>query len=52
MDLSKIKNTIGQIEKSIADIEPLLDDEEYKEYCNSAYQLISFWRQQIKHIQS
>lgn len=52
MDINQIKQTIGQIEKSIETIEPQLSDEEYKEYCDSAYKLISFWKQQIKYVQS
>jgi hypothetical protein len=52
MDKNKIKNTIGQLEKSIEDIEPHLNEEEYKEYCNNTYKLISFWKQQMKYVQS
>lgn len=51
MDINQIKQTIGQIEKSIDTIEPELSDEEFKEYCDSAYKLISFWKQQIKYVE-
>lgn len=52
MDINQIKQTIGQIEKSIESIEPMLSDEEYKEYCDNAYKLISLWQQQSKYVQS
>lgn len=51
MDINQIKQAIGQIEKSIDTIEPELSDEEFKEYCDSAYKLISFWKQQIKYVE-
>lgn len=52
MDSNQIKQSIGQIEKSIDSIEPMLSHEEYKEYCDSAYKLISLWKQQLKYVES
>jgi hypothetical protein len=48
MDKQIINQIIGQIEKSIDQIEPSLDKEEFKDYCDNAYTLISYWKQQIK----
>lgn len=46
MESQKIKQIIGQIEKSISEIEDSLTQAEYKEYCDNAYVLIAYWRKQ------
>ena len=48
MEKQIISQMIGQIEKSIDQIEPLLNVEEFGEYCDNAYTLISYWKQQTK----
>lgn len=40
----QIKQTIGQLEASIEKAEKFLTDEEFKDYCDSAYMCISHWR--------
>ena len=45
MDANQIKQTIGQIEKSISDAGTVLKEEEFSDYCDNAYKLISKWRQ-------
>lgn len=49
MNKQKINQIIGQIEKSIEEIEPHLNEEEFKDYCDNAYSMISYWKQQIKY---
>jgi hypothetical protein len=44
MDQNKIKNTIGQIEKSISDAGYQMSEKEFSEYCDHAYALIAKWR--------
>ena len=44
MDKNQIKNTIGQIEKSISDAGAEMDEKEFSEYCDLAYALIAKWR--------
>ena len=44
MDKNKIKNTIGQLEKSISDAGAVMDEKEFSEYCDLAYALIAKWR--------
>lgn len=51
MENQKIIQIIGQMEKSIKEIEPSLNEEEFKDYCDNAYTLISYWKQQIKYCQ-
>lgn len=40
--MSKFNNKIGQLESSIELIESLVNDEEFKEYCDSAYTCITY----------
>lgn len=48
MNKQKINQIIGQIEKSIEEIEPHLNEEEFKDYCDNIYSIIFYWKQQIK----
>ena len=43
-----INQQIGQIEASIEKIEPHLNQEEFADYCDSAYTMIAYWKKQIK----
>ena len=43
-----INQQIGQIETSIEKIEPHLNQEEFADYCNSAYTMIAYWAKQAK----
>ena len=43
-----IKQQIGQIESSIEKIEPHLSEDEFGEYCDSAYTLVAYWKKQLK----
>ena len=42
-----INQQIGQIEVSIEKIEPHLNQEEFAEYCDSAYTIIAYWKKQV-----
>jgi len=48
MTTVQIKQTIGQLEASIDKIEPLLDIEEFKEYCDGIATAITFWKVELK----
>lgn len=50
MEAHEIKQRIGQIEKTIDDIAPFIDEEKFEDYCNDAYKLISKWKQLIKYL--
>lgn len=50
MDVNQIKQVIGQIEKSIDQIEPSLNSEDFNDYCDNAYTLVAYWRKQIRII--
>ena len=43
-----INQQIGQIEASIEKIEPHLNQEEFADYCDSAYTIVACWKKQIK----
>ena len=43
-----INQQIGQIEAFIEKIEPHLNQEEFADYCDSAYTMIAYWKRQIK----
>ena len=43
-----INQQIGQIETSIEKIEPHLNQEEFADYCDSAYTMVAYWKRQIK----
>ena len=49
-DMTKeiINQQIGQIEASIEKIEPHLNQEEFADYCDSAYTMIAYWAKQSK----
>ena len=51
MDRHKVNVALGQIAKSIEDIEPYLDETEFAEYCNNAYALMAQWRILTKNMQ-
>ncbi len=44
MDANQIRQTIGQIERSITDAGNIMNEKEFSEYCDSAYALIAKWR--------
>lgn len=43
-----INQQIGQIEASIEKIEPHLNQEEFADYCDSAYTVVAYWKKQAK----
>ena len=43
-----VNQQIGQIETSIEKIEPHLNQEEFADYCDSAYTMIAYWAKQSK----
>lgn len=47
MDANQIKQTIGQIERSIEDASRVLTEEEFSAYCDSAHKLISTWKKKL-----
>ncbi len=46
----QILQVIGQLEASVNKIEPYLNPEEFKEYCDSTYSSISTWRSVLKEV--
>jgi len=44
MDENKIKQTIGQLDASIDKAEEYLNNEEFREYCDSIATAITHWR--------
>ena len=44
-----INQQIRQIEASIEKIEPHLNQEEFQEYCDSAYTMVAYWKKQLKY---
>ena len=50
MDEIRIKQTIGQLEASIAKIEPYLNDEDFKEYCDSIATATTYWKVILKQL--
>jgi len=51
MDRQKVNQIIGQLEKSITEIEPLLNEEEFSDYCDNTYTAIAYWRKLMKNLQ-
>ena len=49
-DMTKevINQQIKQIEASVEKIEPHLNQEEFADYCDSAYTIVAYWKKQIK----
>ena len=43
-----VNQQIRQIEASIEKIEPHLNQEEFADYCDSAYTMVAYWKKQIK----
>ena len=41
---TQVLQVIGQLEASINKVEPYLDIEEFKDYCDSTYSSIAVWR--------
>lgn len=50
MDINGIKQVIGQLEKSVDLMEPLLNIDDFNDYCDNAYTLVAYWRKQIRII--
>lgn len=48
----QIKQVIGQIEASMDKIETNIEEEEYKDYCDSAYTLITYWKIELKKLKT
>lgn len=48
MSIEQIQQIIGQLESGIDRIEPLLDEEDYKDYCDAQYTAITYWRILLK----
>jgi hypothetical protein len=48
----QIQQIIGQLESSISKIEPYLDDESFKDYCDSTYSAIAEWRAVLKKVRT
>ena len=48
MTKEMINQQIRQIEASIEKIESHLNQEEFADYCDSAYTMIAYWKRQIK----
>lgn len=46
----QILQTIGQLEASINKVEPYLDIEDFKDYCDSTYSVIATWRTVLKKV--
>lgn len=46
----QIKQTIGQLQASIDKIEPKLDIEEFREYCDSIAVAITYWQVELKKL--
>lgn len=51
MTRNKITQIIGQLEKSISEIENELDIESFSDYCDYIYGAISYWRKLMKNIE-
>ena len=47
MTKEMIYQQIEQIEASIEKIEPHLNQEEFSDYCDSAYNMIAYWEEQV-----
>lgn len=52
MTKEMINQQIGQIEASIEKIEPYLSEDEFWDYCDSAYTLVSYWKSQLKNCEN
>lgn len=52
MNEQQIKQIIGQIEASMDKIESNIEEEEYKDYCDSAYTLITYWKIELKKLKT
>lgn len=50
MSETQILQTIGQLEASINTVEPYLDEEDFRNYCDSIYSVITNWRVILKHM--
>ncbi len=50
MSEQQILQTIGQLDASISKVEPYLDQEDFRDYCDSTYQAISHWRFILKQV--
>lgn len=46
----QIKQIIGQLESSIEKIEPTIDPDDFREYCDSIYTAIALWRIELKKL--
>lgn len=52
MTEQQILQVIGQLEASIDKIEAFLDNEEFKDYCDSVYNGITYWKVILKQIKN
>lgn len=50
MNKQQILQIIGQLEASIDKIEPQLDLEDFKEYCDSISVAITYWKIELKKL--
>ena len=50
MTIVQVKQTIGQLNASIAKIEPELTVEEFRDYCDSVATLITYWKIVLKKL--
>jgi len=50
MTTIQVKQTIGQLNASIIKIEPELTVEQFREYCDAAATLITYWKIQLKKL--
>jgi hypothetical protein len=50
LDEIKVKQTIGQLEASIDKVEIYLNDDDFKEYCDSIATAITYWKTILKRI--
>jgi len=52
MNEEQIKQMIGQLESSIDEIEDFLTEEEFREYCDSTYSVITYCKLVLKRNKS
>lgn len=50
MNEQQIMQIIGQLESSIDKIEGFLSEEDFKDYCDTTYSSIAYWRVVLKSI--
>jgi hypothetical protein len=50
MTIIQVKQIIGQLNASIIKIEPELNVEEFREYCDAVSTLITYWKIHLKKL--